>query len=125
LVSEMRPRALVQLVQVVKGQASPERGGNYHLWGPVLRAMCVEATLDPVEIGVLSDIVPDLETLLETNGTRPPPLSPQATQNRLIDTIVQLFRRRKQPLMVILEDLQWAGNDSLELLIRLNREVPR
>jgi tetratricopeptide (TPR) repeat protein len=48
-------------------------------------------------------------------------LEPQASQARLLQTVEGVFRRLGRPALLVLEDLQWAGSESLALLVRLTR----
>lgn len=123
LISELRTRALVRSVRVVRGQSQVERGNSYQLWSSVLREMCLDTEINDQELGILKDIVPDLELLTKRHGEKPAPVQPQAAQERLRRTIEALFLRQRKPLLVLLEDLQWAESESLELLDRLGGTV--
>ncbi len=77
--------------------------------------------------GLLTDLVPELEALL---GAHPPPPSagPAETQARLNQSFRQLMRQvatADHPLVVFLDDLQWADLPSLRLLevLGTDREV--
>jgi len=50
-------------------------------------------------------------------------MDPDAAQTRLIAVIEGLFRRRQAPVLMILEDLHWAGSESLRLVSRIARMV--
>lgn len=123
LTSELRTLALVRSAQVVSGRCAMEGGSSYHLWTPVLRAMCLGSQLTAQEVGILRDVVPDLERLLGIAAERPPTVSPPAALGRLYSTIERLLRRQTRPLLVILEDLQWAEAESLELLEFIHQSV--
>lgn len=127
LVSELRTTALVRSIDVVAGQGTREKGGNYDLWTPILRTLCLDAQLEPQEIGIFMDVAPDLEALLGRRAQPPASLSPQAAVTRLYRTIGALLKRRSRPLLILLDDLHWAGAESLELLAYLAsvvRELP-
>jgi serine/threonine protein kinase/tetratricopeptide (TPR) repeat protein len=119
LTSELRTMALVNSAKVVSTQGSTEKGRSYQLWAPIVRTLSLENPLTGEEIGVLRDIAPDLESLLGRPAVPPPARSPQAAKVRLHSTVEALFRRQTTPLVVLLEDLQWAEMESLELLERL------
>jgi len=55
-----------------------------------------------------------------------PELEGQAGQQRLMQAIIDLFRDQKQPVVLILEDLQWADEslDVLRKLIPLTEAMP-
>src|SRR5262249_34256437 len=42
---------------------------------------------------------------------------------RLLLTIEELFKAQNLPILLILEDMQWAGSESLGVLMRLSRTI--
>ncbi|MEG3895399.1 MULTISPECIES: AAA family ATPase [unclassified Microcoleus] len=67
---------------------------------------------------VLIDVIPELELII---GEQPPAaeLSGNAAQNRfnlLMQKFVQVFTTREHPLVIFLDDLQWADSASLNFL---------
>lgn len=125
LISELRTRALVRTAAVAHSQATAEAGGNYALWAPVIRALALDSDIDDQELVILKDIAPDLEALLGRRGAASQSVTPQEAQARLHNTVEQLLVRRAKPLVIILEDLHWAGTDSLKLLAHLNASMRR
>ncbi|MCU0499377.1 MAG: tetratricopeptide repeat protein [Anaerolineae bacterium] len=121
LLDELRIHALVQGITVLRGQAVTG-GVPYQLWRDVIRALALFSPLNEFEIGVLKDLIPDIEKLLHREVSPIPTLDRKATLDRLFSTIIGLFRRQTEPILLILEDLQWAG-ESLELLKGLSRWV--
>lgn len=123
LLDEMRTLALVNGVQVLRGQAM-NRGGNvYAIWREGIRWLCLQTELSDLDAGVLKVLVPDIGQIIGREVPDPPELDAQFTQSRLFTVIESLFARQEQPLLLILEDLQWCGSESLSLLNRLNRRV--
>lgn len=123
LIRELNVLALVRSARVVRSQAFTERGTNYQLWCPIVRALCLDTPMDEADLGSLKDIAPDIETVLERRVATPPALSPQAAQVRLHNAVVTLLRRQQRPVLILLEDLQWAGTESLDLLAHLGPVV--
>lgn len=119
LMEELRIYSLVQGVRSARGQAVSESGGAYGVWREILRALCLGTELDELDASVLKSILPDLESLLERTIPDAPALNPQAAQLRLVNVIESLLLRQTEPLLLLLEDLQWADAESQALLRRL------
>ncbi|MEM8829122.1 MAG: PAS domain S-box protein [Cyanobacteria bacterium P01_G01_bin.19] len=73
---------------------------------------------------VIIEVIPHLEIIL---GEQPPvtELSGSAAQNRfnlVFDRFIRVFAKQKHPLVVFLDDLQWADAASLDLLQLLMSE---
>ena len=76
---------------------------------------------------VLVDVVPEIELLL---GPQPPAavLPPDAALNRIglvFGAFISLFARSERPLVLFLDDLQWADDASLKLLELLTTDGVR
>ncbi len=74
---------------------------------------------------VLIEVIPELENII---GKQPPlpELSGNAAQNRfnlLMQKFVQVFTSKKHPLVIFLDDLQWADSASLNLLQLLMQDT--
>lgn len=117
LLQELRTQALVQGVAVLRGQAQPD-GDPYHLWREWLRPFLLLAQPTDLETAVLHPLVPDIATLLGRPVSPAPPLEAKAARTRLHLTLTDLLRRasQQQPLLILLEDLHWADEASLDLL---------
>jgi len=115
LVDEVRTLAQVQGVFALRGQAVAESGSPYQLLREALRWLCLTAELTPLEASVLKAVIPDIDVLLEQPVADAPPLDPQAARLRLYSTIESVFVRQEHPMLLVLEDLHWAG-ESLSLL---------
>ncbi|WP_159787044.1 trifunctional serine/threonine-protein kinase/ATP-binding protein/sensor histidine kinase [Sodalinema gerasimenkoae] len=73
---------------------------------------------------VLIEVIPELKDII---GPQPPvsPLTGVAAQRRfnlLFKAFVQLFSAKDHPLVIFLDDLQWADSASLDLLLSLIEE---
>lgn len=122
LLDELRTQALVQGVLVLRGQGVEGGGLAYQLWRDVVRRLVLAAAVDDFSAGVLRELIPDIETLLGRVIPPVPLLTGQANQQRLGLTLVNLFRAVSQPMLLLLEDLQWTW-ESLELLRQVQRIV--
>jgi tetratricopeptide (TPR) repeat protein len=124
LLNEVRTMALVQGALVVWGQAK-EEGGPYHLWPAVVRRLLLLAEPDELEAAVLKALVPDIGELIDRPVADAPPLEPKLARTRLLTTVAALGQRGAavRPLLLLLDDLQWADENSLALLQWLVRPV--
>ncbi|MCI0396015.1 MAG: AAA family ATPase [Chloroflexi bacterium] len=125
LVDELRIRALVRGALVLRGQTVRGGGSPYAIWRTGIRRLVLHTELNDFQAGVLKLLVPDIETLLERHVPDAPVLDAQTAQNRLLATVAGVIRSQERPLVILLEDLQWAEAESLELLARLNRIAPQ
>jgi serine/threonine protein kinase/predicted ATPase len=119
LLDEMRSQSLVEGALVLEGQAINTGSGLYHIWKAVMRRLCLDTELSDFEVGVLKTLVPDIEALLNRTVPEPPQLGSQAAFERLVSVIKAVIYRTEIPLLIILEDLQWAGAESIEILKQL------
>ncbi len=108
LLDELRIPALVKGVLVVRGQSVDGGGLPYQLWRDVLPRLILSIDLSDLEAGVLKPIVPDIDTLIGRDVLDAPALEGAAGQQRLIQVIADVLRRQSQPLVLLLEDLQWT-----------------
>ncbi|MBE2272353.1 MAG: DUF2791 family P-loop domain-containing protein, partial [Anaerolinea sp.] len=115
LLDELRIRALVKGALVVRGKVSEQGRVPYELWRDVLRRLTVSTEFTDLEAGVLHALIPDIETLIGRTVPPAPPLDGAASLQRLKLTITDVLARQKQPLVMLLEDLQW-GAESVDIL---------
>lgn len=115
LLEELRTEALVAGALVVRGQGVEGGGVPYQLWRHPLRRLALGADLSDHDAGILKDLVPDIGALLGRAVPDAPMLEGVARRQRLADTIARLLRRQRQPVLLLLEDLQWA-DESLDPL---------
>ncbi len=67
---------------------------------------------------VIIDVLPDLELIIGRQNPIPK-LNPQKQQNRFINTFcdfIKVFANKINPLVLFLDDLQWADNASINLI---------
>ncbi|MBL8154611.1 MAG: tetratricopeptide repeat protein [Anaerolineae bacterium] len=119
LLDELRTQAQVEGFQVLRGQAVEGGGLPYQLWREPLRRLALTVEMSDLEAGILKPVVPDMAALLERDIPDAPELTGEAGQQRLALTILDVFMRQSNPLLLLLEDLQWS-QESLEPLKRLN-----
>ncbi|WP_414754547.1 AAA family ATPase [Anabaena sp. CCY 9910] len=110
--------AFVQAFRDLMGQLLSESDTQLKAW----KAKILEALGDNAH--VIIDVIPELECIL---GIQPPvaQLSGTAAQNRfnlLFQKFTQVFTTKEHPLVMFLDDLQWADSASLKLMQLLMSE---
>ncbi len=113
------------------GQSSELDHRAYALWSQILQAYL--ATVPPEcsdeserqWLGNLLTLVPELRQMLP-DLTVSPPLEPAQEQLRLMGSVTRFIQQatQRRPWLVILENLQWADHQSLDLLCYLGRHLP-
>ena len=104
--------ALVQALRGLVGQLLAERQDRIDVW----RDQVLAAVGDQGQIIV--DVIPEVEWLI---GKQPAvePLDPGASQSRfnhVLQKFIQVFPSVDHPLVLFLDDLQWADTASLSLI---------
>jgi predicted ATPase len=123
LLNELRTRALVKGAMVLSGQAVSEGRAAYGVWRDTVRTLAVLADLDTLELSILKQVAPEIPFLLERVLPDAPVLDAAAAQTRLFTTVSAALERLGQPVVIVLEDLQWAGDEDLALLRWLSRQT--
>ncbi|MDJ1184675.1 trifunctional serine/threonine-protein kinase/ATP-binding protein/sensor histidine kinase [Roseofilum casamattae] len=104
--------ALVQAFQELIEQLLGSSEADLRIWKEKVLAALGENG------AVISEVIPDLEQII---GKQPPvrALSTNAAQNRfnlLFSKFITVFTSQEHPLVLFLDDLQWADRASLQLL---------
>ncbi len=144
--AEISKRARQRQLRVIGGECTPptpvtgasglETGGlPLHPWWPLLEAIgdrCRELGREACEqrfgsrLRLLARYVPGLGQLGERDAApEPADLPAEETQRRLIESLRDLlaaFVRHDGPLLLVLDDLQWADELSLRVLASLTPE---
>jgi DNA-binding SARP family transcriptional activator/tetratricopeptide (TPR) repeat protein len=73
--------------------------------------------LEPVKLAALSALLPEVRELV-AKLPELPALEPERERRRLFDAVESALEHlaEKRPLLVVLEDLHWAGGSTIELL---------
>ncbi|MEM1201979.1 MAG: protein kinase [Acidobacteriota bacterium] len=123
LLDELRTLSLVKGSLAVTGQGVSTGRSPYQVWRQPLRWLCLLTEIEDADAAVLAPLVPDVDELLGRPVPEAGALDPQAAQKRLHSVVVRLFESLPQPLTVILEDLHWAGGESLALLAHVRQAI--
>lgn len=123
LVEELRTLALVKGLLVMRGLADRVGSRPYELWLPILRWIAIlleDLTDDDIEF--LSRFISDLDTLVTIDFPRnlSKEFKPEAIRDYIITLLRRLTEQQQRPILIILEDLHWAGDESLQLLYDLS-----
>jgi predicted ATPase/DNA-binding CsgD family transcriptional regulator len=134
LVAELTTSATAQGFHVLQGKCFPtDLTSPYAPLRDLLRS-CF-ASLSPVEVvaavglfaPALSPLLPEGVSLLSELASLPPllPLGPEQEQRRLFAALADFFMRQteQRPLLLIVEDVQWSDDSSLEFLQTLARQI--
>lgn len=122
LMEEIRIRALTDGAIVLRGRGVEGGGLPYQIWRNPLRRFILSTELDELSASILKEIIPDMDSLLGRGVKPAPQLDGKAHQQRLVTTIANVFKKQKQIIVLILEDLQWT-HESLEPLKVLSQIV--
>lgn len=123
LLDELRSLALIDGAIVVRGQTLSEGNQPYEVWKAVVRLLSLYVEVDDFDASVLQTVVPEMGDLLGRDVEPAPTINPQAAQTRLIRALERLLEYQTEPLVLILEDLHWAGSESLAVLNELGQVI--
>lgn len=123
LMEEVRIRALVRGANVLTGQATESGGVPYVVWRSILPHLLLSTEVSDLEASILKPLVVNIGQLLERSIADAPEMNGVSAQKRLSMTIADLLRRQTIPIVLLLEDLQWA-DESVMLLKEINPLVP-
>ena len=131
LVAELCDRATAERWIIMEGHCSEQDiSFPYAPWIDALRAFL--ATRDTLEIrNLLGSLAPEFVKLLPELSLlipelRPnPPLDAESEKRRLFEALARFVAQlaKSQPLLVVLEDLHWSDEQSLELMHLLARRI--
>jgi tetratricopeptide (TPR) repeat protein len=117
LVDELRVEALIHGLEVVTGQATQEGGSTLGLWFNIIRALLLTTSLPQNDLAILGALnIPELPAGV-------PDLPAEEMREQIILAVTRLIQNHSKPLLIVLEDLHWASEDSLNLLAHLSIQL--
>ncbi|MGF1507855.1 MAG: tetratricopeptide repeat protein, partial [Anaerolineae bacterium] len=127
LLEELRIRALVRRVTVLRGQAVEEGAKPFQAWRGIVRPLLLMAQVSDMQASILKDLAPDVADLLGRPIPDAPELTGRAYQDRLVLTIVDLLRAVPHPVVLLLEDIHWGEDNLVPLrqIVQVRDQLPQ
>lgn len=131
LVAEARVRAVEQGFAILQGHCfEPDRALPYAPLLDLLRAFLAAHRVDEIAKALgpsaaeLVTLLPELADILP-DAVPTPTLAPEQEKRRCFQALTQFFIRvaARRPLLIMIEDLHWSDDTSLEWLLILARRV--
>jgi tetratricopeptide (TPR) repeat protein len=126
LVREIKALARVSGGQALTGECY---AGGSALYAPIAQIIrealpTLQVDLPDLVLAGLITLAPDLQARYPSTPPNPP-LTPQAEQQRLFESVVALCAAlaERAPLLLVIEDVQWADGGTLSLLRHLARRA--
>jgi predicted ATPase len=120
LLDEIRIRAVMRGAQVYRGYSMANGGQAYQVLREPLKHLVLAVELTKEEAAVLKEVVPEIDKILDEPVPELIPLESRDHRERLVNGILSAFQKHQQPIVLLLEDLQWAVESLEPLKILLN-----
>lgn len=124
LLHELRIEAAVQGISVLSASGSEVPHVEDGIWRELLPALLLLVSVEDAEASVLKSFVPNIEQLLERPVADAPELAYRKDRQRLTKTLLTIFKRLEHPLLLYVDDLQWATDEELLPLQQLHKTAP-
>jgi eukaryotic-like serine/threonine-protein kinase len=126
IIDELRTQALVNGALVMRGQGVGVGGRPYEVWQMALRWLALhDEQLQDEDVGLLKLFLPDLDKLVQRNiaSIKSPQLSPEEMQSKMLRLFERVLKSLPQPIVMLFEDLHWAGSESLHALAQWTQSL--
>jgi len=124
LISELRTYCLVQGMHVLIGQVDRVDASPYQPWRNILRWLAMATSPNDSQVSTLSSIFNDIADFLDrSTNFHASALDADKERQRLYYTIQALLDQIIDPVLIIIEDLQWADSYTLDLMNWLSRFI--
>lgn len=113
--------AFVQAFRDLMGQVLSETNSQVEQWKSQILAVLGE------NAQVVVEVIPELEQIIGEQLPAPELVGSAAQNrfNRLFENFIQVFTTKEHPLVIFLDDLQWADSASLKLIQLLTSDRER
>jgi DNA-binding NarL/FixJ family response regulator len=129
LAAETKTRATQEGFQVLQGRCfETDRAFPYAPLLDLLRTYFAARSADEIrrELGAVAAeliaLLPELSAIPPA-GAATAALGPEQKQRRLFQGLLQFLKRLPAPLLIVVEDLHWSDDTSLEFLLFLARQI--
>lgn len=126
LVDEIRIQALVQGFRVLYGRVNAHEKSLGRLLCDAIIPLLLFTEIAELEAAILKPRIPEIDRLVGYAVAPVPDLDANVNQQRLMQTIMAILSRQKEPLLIILEDLHWLEEciTALQPLYHMTCEKP-
>ncbi|MCS6835382.1 MAG: tetratricopeptide repeat protein [Anaerolineae bacterium] len=126
VLDELRTRAMVMGAIVMRGNAVRVGGRPFEVWLPIVRwiALLNDRWTDDA-LSLFKLFIPDLGDLLglDLSHVAPAELVLDRVRERMLELILGIIRQQRNPVLILLEDIHWAGTESLSVLKLLSERI--
>lgn len=122
VLEELRIRALINGVTVLRASGISGGGLSYQLWRDPIKRLVLSTEINATQANILKELLPDIEAILQR---KVPPFAGEDTGDyvdQISSTILTMFQSHVQPILLLLDDLHFA-EESLSILQKLNQIV--
>jgi tetratricopeptide (TPR) repeat protein len=119
LIDEIATLALVQGALVLRGQAVETGASPFQLWRGPLRWLGLLSEPEQADLAQIARLLPEVAA---ARGIQPADNTPSGNR-QLSQVVARVLSAQPQPVVLILEDLQWAGSESLSLLQQIVKTI--
>ncbi len=121
IMNELRTLALVQGALVIRGQALNIGGQPYQIWQTALKWVGLQQSLNAHEVSVLRGFLPESDSIFtdDMRHIAPAEMAPDVMQSQMLQLVEEMLQKRDRPVVLLFEDLHWAGSESIAALAQL------
>jgi serine/threonine protein kinase len=126
IIDEIRTLAMVKGALVMRGQAVEVGSRPFQIWQMTLRWLCLlDENLSDNEIALLKNFISDMDTLIgrDVSHIQAKSIKPDEMLSQLLQLLERVLRGQKRPMVMLFEDLQWAGSESLIALAQFTKSI--